>query len=51
MAGKKIPEKKETAKKVKRVKLRYATEEDYRKLNYWNVGVFYRVSTSDDGAN
>ncbi len=44
MAGKKTTEKKDTTKKRKQITRRHATEEDYRKLNYWNVGTYYRAS-------
>ena len=37
----------EEKKKSKHVTIREATEEDYRKLQHWNVGTFYRATQFD----
>ena len=31
---------------VKPISIRYATEDDYKKLNFYNVGTLHRASTS-----
>ena len=41
----------EERKTGKHITIRQATEEDYRKLQYWNVGTFYRVTQSDGKEN
>ena len=33
------------------ITIRQATEENYRKLQHWNVGTFYRVTQSDGKEN
>ena len=32
-------------KMEKRIKIRSATEEDYERLNFWNIGTFHRASS------
>ena len=39
----------EERKTSKHITIRQATEEDYRKLQHWNVGTFYRVTQSEGG--
>ena len=41
----------EERKTGKPITIREATDEDYRKLQYWNVGTFYRVTQSDGKEN
>ena len=41
----------EERKTRKHITIREATDEDYRKLQYWNVGTFYRVTQSDGKEN
>jgi len=41
----------EERKTSKHITIREATDEDYRKLQYWNVGTFYRVTQSDGKEN
>lgn len=41
----------EMKKTNKHITIRQATEEDYRKLQHWNVGTFYRVIQSDGNEN
>lgn len=41
----------EEGKTSKHITIREATEEDYRKLQHWNVGTFYRVTQSDGKEN
>lgn len=41
----------EEKKTSKHITIRQATEEDYRKLQGWNVGTFYRVTQSDGKEN
>ena len=41
----------EEKKTSKHITIREATDEDYRKLQYWNVGTFYRVTQSDGKEN
>ena len=41
----------EKGKTSKHITIREATEEDYRKLQGWNVGTFYRVTQSDGKEN
>lgn len=41
----------EEKKTNKHITIRQATEEDYRKRQYWNVGTFYRVIQSDGKEN
>ena len=41
----------EEKKTAKHITIREATEEDYRKLQGWNVGTFYRVTQSDGKEN
>ena len=38
-------------KMAKPITIREATDEDYRKLQGWNVGTFYRVTQSDGKEN
>lgn len=38
-------------KTAKHITIREATDEDYRKLQYWNVGTFYRVTQSGGKEN
>ncbi|OPY91443.1 MAG: hypothetical protein A4E73_01997 [Syntrophaceae bacterium PtaU1.Bin231] len=32
--------------KARRIPHRSATEEDYKKMDFWNVGTFHRVTTT-----
>ena len=41
----------EERKTSKHITIRQATEEDYRKLQHWNVGTFYRVTQSEGEEN
>ena len=41
----------EERKTRKHITIREATDEDYRKLQYWNVGTFYRVTQSEGEEN
>ena len=41
----------EEGKTSKHITIREATEDDYRKLQHWNVGTFYRVTQSDAKEN
>ena len=41
----------EEKKMSKHITIREATDEDYRKLQGWNVGTFYRVTQSDGKEN
>lgn len=41
----------EEGKTSKHITIREATEQDYRKLQHWNVGTFYRVTQSDGNEN
>ena len=38
-------------KTAKHITIREATDEDYRKLQHWNIGTFYRVTQSDGKEN